>query len=387
MSGLNKKRLMCFGLSMTMVLGGVFGLEKNAAFAQESNVLSALKNSTKLAVGSIDLNQVKNDSKVITDLLGKFLAESGKLLLTGKDLRIGVEKSGTPEDEYAGLRLNNIKTKEGISILGGQDHQRRNILLKYEAITSGGLVKTYSAMADTLWGKGFYDKSIKPLWEEASKLDNGTTSAKALGGSWDAYAVYGKTNEGVSYVSLSGNTLIKTMGDQLTGLVKNTDVKFKAVSGTSYLLSITDKTSGKLISSVGVDFKAGTLKVTSRGDAGMDVFKKVANIGLKQADPSGKTTYDTVFAKQNELLKEYEKLSKAVSANKAYELVNASGVKTLLKNDSSAMNLLAEKYKLKDQLLIKDGVPALPVKVGLLNGWVYLKEGYVHFLVDLYPLQ
>lgn len=379
------KRSACLGISLIMTMG--ICLDSSSAYAQGSSS-NLLTNIPKLSVGNLDLNQMKNDSKVVTDLLASFLKESGKLLISGKDLRIGIEKTGQTDDEYAGLRLSNVKTKEGISILGGQDHQRRNIMLRYEAVASGGsLVKTYGTMTDTLWGKGFYDKSIKPLFEEALKLEAGTTSAKVIGGSWDASAVFGKSSEGVAYVSLSGNTLVKTLGDQLTGLVKNTEVKFKAVSGTSYLISVTDKTTTKLVASVAVDFKAGTVKVTSRGDAGLDVFKKVANIGLKQADPSGKTTYDTVFAKQNDLLKEYEKLSKALSANKAYELVSASGAKTLLKNDSTAMNLLAEKYKLKDQLFIKDGAPALPVKVGLLNGWLYMKEGYLHFVMEFYPVK
>lgn len=379
------KRVICLGLSAVMTTGLCLGNGGAYAQSSSSDILSKV---SKLSIGSLDLNQVKNDSKVVTDLLTSFTKEAGKLLLTGKDLRVGIEKSGQADDEYAGIRLGNIKTKESMSILGGKDHQRRNIMLRYEAVASGGsLAKTYGSMTDTLWGKGFYDKSIKPLFEEALKLAAGTTSAKELGGSWDAYAVFGKSNEGTAYVSLSGNTLVKTLGDQLTGLVKNTEVKFKAVSGTSYLISVTDKTTKKLVASVAVDFKAGTVNVTSRGDAGLDVFKKVANIGLKQADPSGKTTYDTVFSKHNELLKEYEKLSKSLAANKAYELVNASGAKTLLKNDSTAMNLLAEKYKLKDQLFIKDGAPALPVKVGLLNGWLYIKDGYLHFVMEFYPLK
>lgn len=340
----------------------------------------------KVAISTTELKQLQNDSKVVTDLLSSFLKEGTKLLVTGKDYRLGIEKSGLKGDSYTGLKLYNVKTKESISVLGGQDHQRRNVMLRYEFVGStGSLFKTYTSLTDTLFGKGYTEKNVKPILEASGKLEKATTSAKALGGSWDVNSVYGKTAEGVCHVSLMGNTLFKNMTDQLTGLVKNTDVKFKAQNAFAYELDIVDKASQKIISSLVVDFKTGSLKIASRSDAGLEVFKKVVNVGLKQADPSGKTTYDTVFAKQADLLKEYEKISQSLSAQKAYELVGSTGVKTLVGKDVDALSLLAEKYNLKDQLFKKDGVSALSVKVGLLNGWLYMKDGYLYFVLDFYP--
>ncbi len=336
---------------------------------------------------SIDLDQLKNDSKVVTDLLSKVMKEATTLFLTNKDMRIGIATEGSEKDLYKGLNLYNAKTKEVLSVLGGNSQQRRNVMLKYEyTAESGNLYKTYASVTDSLMGKNYTEKTLKPLLSKAATLANGTTDAVVLGGSWDAYAVFGKTNEGKVYVSLAANSMVKCFTDQLVGAVKNTDVKFKAVSVNQYEATLTEKTTKKALGSIAINFKSGELTVSSRGDAGADTFKKLANIGLKQVDPSGKLNYDSVFKAQSKMIAEYERISKSFNAKKSYSIDGQYGASYLLNNDQGVVNALADKYGLQNQLLEKNVNPALKVKVGLFDGWLYFKDGLIWFVVDFYPV-
>lgn len=351
------------------------------------NSASTQSYAASFAMPSIDLNQLKNDSKVVTDLFSKVMKEATALFLTNKDLRMGIAAEGSEQDQYKGLNLYNAKTKEGFSILGGNGQQRRNIMLKYEyTAKSGNLYKTYASVTDGLMGKGYTEKTLKPLLKKAEALASGSTDAVVLGGSWDAYVVYGKTNEGKVYVSLAANSMVKSFTDQLVGAIKNTDVKFKAVSANQYEASLTDKTTKKPLGSIAINFKSGELTISSRGDAGADTFKKLANIGLKQIDPSGKLNYDSVFKAQSKLIAEYETISKRFNAKKSYSIDGQYGASYLLNNDKGVVNALADKYGLQNQLLEKNGNPALKVKVGVFDGWLYFKDGLIWFVVDFYPV-
>lgn len=363
-----------------LLLAGVLPIDTSTSTSTQSYAAS-------FAMPSIDLNQLKNDSKVVTDLFSKVMKEAAALFLTNKDLRMGIAAEGSEQDQYKGLNLYNAKTKEGFSILGGNSQQRRNIMLKYEyTAKSGNLYKTYASVTDGLMGKGYMEKTLKPLLKKAEALASGSTDAVVLGGSWDAYVVYGKTNEGKVYVSLAANSMVKSFTDQLVGAVKNTDVKFKAVSANHYEANLTDKTTKKPLGSIAINFKSGELTISSRGDAGADTFKKLANIGLKQIDPSGKLNYDSVFKAQSKLIAEYETISKRFNAKKSYSIDGQYGASYLLNNDKGVVNALADKYGLQNQLLEKNGNPALKVKVGVFDGWLYFKDGLIWFVVDFYPV-
>lgn len=371
------------GSKVALVLTGVLIMTAVPAVNPKLSVMPT--GAVSYAIPAIDLNQLKNDSKVVTDLFAKALKEATTLFITNKDLRMGIVTEGSEKDLFKGINLYNAKTNEGLSLLGGNSQQRRNLMLKYEYTTQpGNLYKTYGTLTDSLMGKAYTEKTLKPLLSKAAAFQNGTTEAAVLGGSWDAYAVYGKTNEGKIYVSLSANSMVKSFTDQLVGAVKNTDVKFKAVSVNQYEATLTDKTTKKALGSIAIDFKSGELTVSSRGDAGADIFKKLANIGLKQVDPSGKLTYDNVFKAQSKMIAEYESISKRFNAKKPYSIEGQYGASYLLNNDQGVVKALADKYGMQNQLVEKNGNPALKVKVGLFNGWLYFKDGLIWFVVDLY---
>lgn len=340
---------------------------------------------------NINIESLKTDSSLFTELLKTTLKEAAKLTLSVRDLKVNVEKFSTNSLKLQGIGVRSVEKAEGFAVLGGSVWQSQNLRLDYATAEAtfdknggkGSLYKTYAVLVDSLYGSQFTEKNVLPLLAKAKTMTAGSELVVPLGGQWQVSIAYGKTAEGSLYARVGGNSLVKNQGDAIKGLVKNTELSYQSEGLTKYGVLLKDKVSKTIKAMIWTDFKAGRVTVSSRGDSGMEVFKGLVNTALKQMDPSGKTSFDTVLGKQMALLKAYEAYAKNPVA---YQFIDATGKAQSIASEQALLKPLSEKFNLQDQLMMQDGVPALKVKFGLLEGALYFKDGFVNFSFGLWAL-
>lgn len=354
------------------------------AFLMVASSMPMKAQALSLASLDIDLKQLKNDSQVVQGVFDSGVKEGVKLLLTVKDLKPALLSYETDSERYLGLGLSSKSKAEGLAVLGASVSQKHNLRLDYQWQTSrGGLYTSYSTLVDGLLGKDYAKKNLEPLMKAAQTMDPGSEQLKDLGGQWQGLALYGKTAEGQVYLRLKLSTLFKSEAEALRTAVKNTEMSYEAVSATKHGIILKDKSNKRVVAKVYTDFKAAEMTISTRGDSGLSLFKQVANVGFKQVDASGKTQFDSVFSKELSLLLEYEKFAKNT---KAYKLVDKAGQTKASLSENQLLKPLAEKFNLGPSLTTKEGVPAIKVKSGLIEGTLYFKEGFLNFSFSLWPL-
>lgn len=359
-------------LSRLLVLMVVF-----SASAVDTQALS-------MASLNIDLKQLKNDSQVVQAVFDRGIKEGVKLLVSVKDLKPVLLNDKTETESYSGLGLSSESKAEGLGLLGAAVNQKHNLRLDYHwQSAKGGFFNSYSAIVDSLLGKDYVKKNLSPLMTAAETMKPGTEKLKTFGGQWQVDALYGKTAEGRQYLRLKLSTLFKSEAEALKAAVKNTEMSYEAVSATKHGIILKDKTKKNVVAKVYTDFSVGEMTISTRGDSGLSLFKQVANVGFKQVDPSGKTTFESVFSKELSLLTEYEKFAKNA---KGYKLIDKAGQGKAIASENQLLKPLAEKFNLGPSLTTKEGVPAIEVKSGLIVGTLYFKDGFLNFSFGLWPL-
>lgn len=332
----------------------------------------------------IDLNELKNDSKVVQDVFDSVVKEGVKLVLNVKDLKPALVKDASDNTEYSGISLSSESKAESFAVLGAGAAQKHNLQLNYTwKSQKSGFYTSYSTVINSLLGKDYVKKNLESLMSVAQNQKPGVELSKELGTQWQVVALYGKTADGQSYMKLKLSTLFKSEMDALKNVVKNSEVSYEPVSTTKHGIIIKDKSKKLVVAKVYTDFKLGEMVVSTRGDQGQSVFKQVINTAFKQIDSSGKTTFDSVFSKELSIFSEYEKYAKNA---KSYKLINQAGQSKSIASESQLLKPLAEKFNLGPNLTTKDGVPALKVRSGLIEGTVYFKEGFVNFSFTLWPI-
>lgn len=333
---------------------------------------------------NIDLKQLKNDSQVVQSVFDAGVKEGIKLLLSIKDLKPALITDKTETESYSGLGLNSASKAEGFAVLGASVSQRHNLRLDYNwQASKGSFYASYTSLVDGLLGKSYVKNNLEGLLKSVDAMAPGTEQTKDLGGQWQVLAFYGKTVEGQNYLRLKLSTFFRSEADALKNVVKNSEISYDAPSVTKHGIIIKDKAKKQIVAKVYTDFKIGEMVISTKGDSGLNLFKQVANIGFKQIDPSGKTTFESVFSKELSLLSEYEKFSKNA---KSYKLLDQAGQAKAIASENQLLKPLAEKFKLGDSLMTKDGAPAIKVRSGLVEGALYFKDGFLNFSFSLWPL-